>query len=133
MPRRRCFCFVHFYMHADRANARSMADNDGDAPIPIELNTALVEALCYAGLLDDEAVARRLGDALLALCTMYEMALDDGSRYPGLYRLLASPSPELWALVGDVKSLQDVRVAWVQALTRHDWLQYCHLTACLTL
>ena len=42
-----------------------------------------------------------MSDALLALCTTYEMALDEGARYPGLYRLLASPRPELRKLVGD--------------------------------
>jgi len=75
-------------------------DDGGDTQIPEALNTALVEALCYADLLDDDAVANRLSEALLALCTAYEMALDDGSRYPGLYRLLSSPRPELRKLVG---------------------------------
>jgi hypothetical protein len=64
------------------------------------LNTALLEALSYPDLLDDAAVAASLGDALLALSAAYEMALDDGSRYPGLYRLLASPQPDLRRLVG---------------------------------
>ena len=76
-------------------------DDGGDTQIPEALNTALVEALCYADLLDDEGVASRLSDALLTLCTAYEMALDDGSRYPGLYRLLASPRPDLRKMVND--------------------------------
>ena len=75
-------------------------DDDGDAPIPTVLNTALVEALCYPDLLDDTAVAASLGDALLTLSATYEMALDDGSGYPGLYRLLATPRPDLRRLVG---------------------------------
>ena len=74
--------------------------DDDDAVIPAALNTALVEALCYPDLMDDAVVAASLGDALLALTAAYEMALDDGTRYPGLYRLLASPRPQLRELVG---------------------------------
>lgn len=70
--------------------------------LPGDLITALFEVLSFPGLLDDLKVNQALESALLHLKQSHELALTDGGRYQGLYRLMAHPSPQIRAMVRTV-------------------------------
>ena len=50
--------------------------------------------------MDDLKTNQALEAALLHLKQSHELALTDGGRYQGLYRLMAHPSPQIRAMVG---------------------------------
>lgn len=51
--------------------------------------------------MDDLRINQALEAALLHLKQSHELALTDGGRYQGLYRLMAHPSPQIRAMVSD--------------------------------
>lgn len=79
--------------------ALTLAAQDPAAEIGTETITALFEALSFHTLLDDAGVNSALEDALLAMSQHHDLALADGGRYPGLYRLLAHTNQKLRILV----------------------------------
>ena len=70
-----------------------------DEDVPAAGMNALYEVLSYADLLDDAQVAAEAANVLVELSGVFDLPLDGGGRYPGLYRLLAHGNPELHALV----------------------------------
>ena len=58
-----------------------------------------LQALSFESLMDDAAVMAALEAALLALNDSHDLALAEGGRYPGIYRLMAHGNPKLRALV----------------------------------
>ncbi len=82
------------------ASSLSSAAARPEADISVETITALFEALSFHTLLDDVEVNRALESALLRLSQHHDLALADGGRYPGLYRLLAHDNQKLRLLVG---------------------------------
>lgn len=67
--------------------------------LPSTLITALFEVLSFPALMDSLKVNQALEAALLHLKQSHELALTDGGRYQGLYRLMAHPSPQIRAMV----------------------------------
>ena len=67
--------------------------------LPLALITALFEVLSFPALMDDLKINQALEAALLHLKQSHELALTDGGRYQGLYRLMAHPSPQIRAMV----------------------------------
>ena len=67
--------------------------------LPSALITALFEVLSFPALMDDLKINQALEAALLHLKQSHELALTDGGRYQGLYRLMAHPSPQIRAMV----------------------------------
>ena len=67
--------------------------------LPAALITALFEVLSFPALMDDLRINQALEAALLHLKQSHELALTDGGRYQGLYRLMAHPSPQIRAMV----------------------------------
>ncbi|KAA6418570.1 MAG: hypothetical protein FRX49_11515 [Trebouxia sp. A1-2] len=67
--------------------------------LPGSLITALFEVLSFPDLMDDVRVNGAVESALLHLKQSHELALTDGGRYQGLYRLMAHPSPQIRAMV----------------------------------
>lgn len=67
--------------------------------LPPALITALFEVLSFPALMDDLRINQALEAALLHLKQSHELALTDGGRYQGLYRLMAHPSPQIRAMV----------------------------------
>lgn len=67
--------------------------------LPPALITALFEVLSFPTLMDDLKINQALEAALLHLKQSHELALTDGGRYQGLYRLMAHPSPQIRAMV----------------------------------
>lgn len=55
--------------------------------------------------MDDMRVNKSLESALLHLKQSHELALTDGGRYQGLYRLMAHPGPQIRAMVGAFSTL----------------------------
>lgn len=80
-------------------NALKNAHARPKAEIGTEAVTALFEALSFDGLLDDDEVMSEMEQALLKLSTYHDLALTEGGRYPGVYKLLAHETPSLRALV----------------------------------
>ena len=70
-----------------------------ESEIGISTITAMFEALSFHRLLDDAEVNKALELALLGLSQHHDLALADGGRYPGLYRLLAHDNQKLRLLV----------------------------------
>lgn len=81
------------------AALREAAAAAGSPEIAPEAVSALFEVLSFQELLDDADVCATVETALLALSKEHDLALTEGGRYPGLYRLLAHSSPELRSLV----------------------------------
>ena len=67
--------------------------------LPAGLITALFEVLSFPDLMDNLKLNQALEAALLHLKQSHELALTDGGRYQGLYRLMAHPSPQIRAMV----------------------------------
>lgn len=67
--------------------------------LPATLITALFEVLSFPASMDNLKVNQALEAALLHLKQSHELALTDGGRYQGLYRLMAHPSPQIRAMV----------------------------------
>ena len=74
--------------------AQNAASNIGPEAI-----TALFEVLSFEALMDDAAVMAALETALLNLSEHHDLALSEGGRYPGIYRLLAHSSQPVRSLV----------------------------------
>ena len=81
------------------ASSLSTAAGSPESEISISTITALFEALSFHTLLDDADVNKTLELALLMLSQHHDLALADGGRYPGLYRLLAHDNQKLRLLV----------------------------------
>lgn len=81
------------------ASSLSTAAGSPESEISISTITALFEALSFHTLLDDADVNKTLELALLTLSQHHDLALADGGRYPGLYRLLAHDNQKLRLLV----------------------------------
>ncbi|KAL0045065.1 hypothetical protein WJX82_006977 [Trebouxia sp. C0006] len=78
--------------------SQAMSVQSGDT-LPGNLITALFEVLSFPDLMDDMRVNKSLESALLHLKQSHELALTDGGRYQGLYRLMAHPGPQVRAMV----------------------------------
>ncbi|KAL0017843.1 hypothetical protein WJX77_008034 [Trebouxia sp. C0004] len=78
--------------------SQAMSVQSGDT-LPGSLITALFEVLSFPNLMDNVRVNESLESALLHLKQSHELALTDGGRYQGLYRLMAHPSPQIRAMV----------------------------------
>ena len=81
------------------ATSLSKAVEHPGGEISDETVTALFEALSFHTLLDDAAVNAAVEQALLGLSEHHDLALAEGGRYPGLYRLLAHDNQKLRLLV----------------------------------
>ena len=79
--------------------AFSSAQSYAGDTLPSALITALFEVLSFPALMDDLKINQALEAALLHLKQSHELALTDGGRYQGLYRLMAHPSPQIRAMV----------------------------------
>lgn len=90
-----------------------MCPSAGDT-LPGSLITALFEVLSFPDLMDDVRVNGAVESALLHLKQSHELALTDGGRYQGLYRLMAHPSPQIRAMVGACSTLYPL--SWVSFL-----------------
>ena len=67
--------------------------------LPAEVICGLFEALGYAELLEDAAVAAAMEAALCHLAPSFDLQLAQGGRYPGLYRLLAHSNSAVRSIV----------------------------------
>ena len=70
-----------------------------ESDIEAEAVTVLFETLSFADLLDDAEVINEMEQALLKLSKHHDLALTEGGRYPGVYKLLAHHNASLRALV----------------------------------
>ena len=70
-----------------------------DEDVPVAGINALYEVLSHSELLNDAEVTAAAATALVCLSRAFDLPLDGGGRYPGLYRLLAHSTPELHSLV----------------------------------
>ena len=77
-----------------QAAAQSPASDIGPDTV-----TVLFEVLSFQTLLDDAGVSIAADMALLALSQHHDLALSEGGRYPGLYRLLAHDNQKLRSMV----------------------------------
>ena len=75
------------------------AHADPKAEIGSEAVTALFEALSYEALLDDQEVVSEMEKAFMRLSAHHDLALTEGGRYPGVYKLLAHKNSGLRSLV----------------------------------
>ena len=66
---------------------------------PAPLITALFEVLSFPSLMDDLSLNHALESGLLHLRKTHDLALTQGGRYQGLYRLMAHPNPQIRAMV----------------------------------
>lgn len=82
---------------------RSTVKNSAGDTLPAALITALFEVLSFPELMDDLKINQALEAAFLHLKQSHELALTDGGRYQGLYRLMAHPSPQIRAMVRRVE------------------------------
>ena len=92
----------------DEERVASCLSSTADTPeteIGISTITAMFEALSFHRLLDDTEVNKALESALLGLSQHHDLALADGGRYPGLYRLLAHDNQKLRLLVCPTTSI----------------------------
>ena len=67
---------------------------------PGPLITALFEVLSFPSLMNDLGLNQALEAGLLHLRKTHDLALTQGGRYQGLYRLMAHPNPQIRAMVG---------------------------------
>lgn len=81
-----------------KTNSISLHAGD-DEDVPATGINALYEVLSHSDLLDDAEVTAAAATALVCLSRAFDLPLDGGGRYPGLYRLLAHSKPELHSLV----------------------------------
>ena len=79
--------------------ASCLSSDAPESEIGISTITAMFEALSFHRLLDDAEVNNALESALFGLSQHHDLALADGGRYPGLYRLLAHDNQKLRLLV----------------------------------
>ena len=79
--------------------ALQAAAQNAASDIGPEAITALFEVLSFEALMDDAAVMAAVEAALLTLSEHHDLALSEGGRYPGLYRLLAHSSQPVRSLV----------------------------------
>jgi len=86
--------------HGHRSNLILFCPPSAGDTLPGSLITALFEVLSFPDLMDDVRVNESLESALLHLKQSHELALTDGGRYQGLYRLMAHPGPQIRAMVG---------------------------------
>lgn len=69
--------------------------------------TPLFEALSFESLLDDAEVMAATETAILVLNDRHDLVLEDGGRYPGVYKLLGHGNQQLRARVSTlIASLQ---------------------------
>lgn len=64
-----------------------------------EAITVLFEVLSFESLLEDAGVMQAAEAAILALSEHHDLALSEGGRYPGIYRLLAHSNHRIRTLV----------------------------------
>ena len=76
-----------------------------ESDIEAEAVTVLFETLSFADLLDDAEVINEMEQALLKLSKHHDLALTEGGRYPGVYKLLAHHNASLRALVSILHNL----------------------------
>ena len=69
------------------------------AEVGEEAITVLFEALSFEWLLEDAGVMSAAEAAILALSEHHDLALSEGGRYPGIYRLLAHSNQEIRTMV----------------------------------
>lgn len=72
---------------------------------PGPLITALFEVLSFPSLMNDLGLNQALEAGLLHLRKTHDLALTQGGRYRGLYRLMAHPNPQIRAMVSPSTSL----------------------------
>ena len=101
-----------------------MCPSAGDT-LPDSLITALFEVLSFPDLMDDMRVDKSLESALLHLKQSHELALTDGGRYQGLYRLMAHPGPQVRAMVGACFTLVSL---FLIVFLYKDMLMLSHIT-----
>lgn len=87
-------------LHLNQSHGHSCCVPSSGDTLPGSLITALFEVLSFPDLMDDMRVNGSLESALLHLKQSHELALTDGGRYQGLYRLMAHPGPQIRAMVG---------------------------------
>ena len=81
------------------ASALQLAGENPEAEIGSSTITALFEVLSFHTLLDDAEVNAATEAMLLGVSQHHDLALSEGGRYPGLYRLLAHHNQQLRLLV----------------------------------